>query len=472
MTIINPGFEAGLSGWSGAGVLEAAAHTGSWALRHGAGRRETTQTVTGLANGWHTLTVWVRAGRGPVKAWIALVVEGAEARAAVPVAGDAWLRIVVSAEVTEQRCTICLCSEADGDEWVCFDDLALVSGRAALPIRGADISSLKKSEDKGGRYRDADGAPALALDVLHDHGLNYARLRVWVDSPDGYHGRAQLLEMAQRLKAAGLELLVDFHYADSWADPGKQPKPRAWEDLDFTGLRAAVYAHTAEICNSLAAQGTPPAMVQIGNEITNGMLWPDGKNDRSFEPLAALLEAGIRAVHETVPEARVMLHVDNGGNNALYRWWFDNVLAQHVPFDLIGVSYYPYWHGTLADLQNNLDDIARRYGKDIVVVETAYAFTPDDADDYENIVGMSLVCPGYPFTPEGQTRILADLKNVVRAVPNGHGLGVMWWDATWIAVPGNGWDPAEPAAANNWENQALFDFEGRPLPALRSLGEQ
>jgi len=335
-----------------------------------------------------------------------------------------------------------------------------------LSILGADISSLKKSEDLGGVYAYADGTQADALKILKDHGLNYARLRVWLNSPDDYHGKAQLLEMAQRLKAHDIKLLVDFHYSDSWADPGKQPKPAAWEHLDFDGLKQALYDHTYNVCNSLRAQGTPPDMVQIGNEITNGMLWPDGKNDLRFDNLAALLKAGYRAVKASSQETPVLLHVDNGGRNELFRWWFDHILEQGVAFDLIGASYYPYWHGTLADLQNNLNDLAGRYNKDILVVETAYAFTDEDNDNYENVIRLSEEQPDYPFTPEGQAKMLAGVMDVVRTVPNGRGLGVMWWDATWTAVPGNGWDPFHPEYGNNWENQALFDFDNRALPAL------
>ena len=340
---------------------------------------------------------------------------------------------------------------------------------AALLVRGADISSLKKSEDMGGVYCDENGIQGDALKILRDHGLNYARIRVWVDSPDGYHGKAQLLEMAKRLKAQDIKLLVDFHYSDTWADPGKQPKPVAWENLDFDGLKKALYDHTFDVCRSLKVQGTPPDMVQVGNEITNGMVWPDGKNDQGFDNLAALVKEGIRAVRDCSPETLVMLHIDRGGDNALHRWWFDSMLEQGVEFDLIGVSYYPYWHGTLADLQNNLDDIALRYNKDIVVVETAYAFTLEDNDNYENVI-TAQEQPGYSFTPEGQAKMLSDIMTIVRAVPNGRGVGVMWWDATWIAVPGNGWDPAQPSSGNNWENQALFDYNSRPLPALELLG--
>jgi arabinogalactan endo-1,4-beta-galactosidase len=139
--------------------------------------------------------------------------------------------------------------------------------------------------------------------------------------------------MAKRLKAQNIKLLVDFHYADSWADPSKQPKPKAWENLDFEGLKKALYDHTIDICNSLKAQGTPPDMVQVGNEITNSMLWPNGKNDQSFDNLAALLKEGVQAVKACSPETLIMLHVDNGGNNEMYRRWFDNIIKQGVPFD-------------------------------------------------------------------------------------------------------------------------------------------
>jgi arabinogalactan endo-1,4-beta-galactosidase len=466
--IINAGFESNpLEGWETPGVVEAGGYESESRLTHRGGNFpvESIQKLSDISNGWYTLKVWVSSSGKQKEAYIALKDCGEDARAAVPVLREKWLQVVVSAKVTKHQCTIGLYSDAEADEWVSFDNVELVPGRAALTVMGADISSLKKSEDKGGVYTYEDGTQADALKILHDHGLNYARIRVWVSSPDGYHGKAQLLEMAKRLKQNKIKLLVDFHYADSWADPGKQPKPAAWEDLDFEGLKKALYDHTYDICNSLEEQGTPPDMVQVGNEITNGVLWPDGKNDKSFDNLAALLKEGYRAVKDCSPDTPVMLHLDNGGNNDMYRWWFDSIIEREVPFDLIGVSYYPYWHGTFADLQHNLNDIAVRYDKDIIIVETAYAFTSDDNDNYENIIRFQEK-PGYPFSPESQMRMLADIMTITRAIPNGHGLGVMWWDATWTAVPGNGWDPFHPSSGNNWENQALFDYENRALPAM------
>ncbi|MEJ5202677.1 MAG: arabinogalactan endo-1,4-beta-galactosidase [Anaerolineales bacterium] len=338
-----------------------------------------------------------------------------------------------------------------------------------LLIRGADISSLKKSEDMGGVYYDRHGNPKDALSILREYGLNFARLRVWANSPDGYHGKSQLLDMAKRLEAHGIKLLVDFHYSDSWADPGKQYKPKAWESFNFEELQQAVYEHTLEFCSALQEQGTPPAMVQIGNEIENGMLWPEGHTENGFEGLAALLKAGIRAVREISPDVRIMLHLSQGGKNDLFRWWFDGILAQGIEFDLIGVSFYPYWHGTLMDLQHNLNDLAQRYQKDVIVVETAYPFTLENGDHTENVISADFE-GAYPPTPAGQKQMLADVIKVISQVPNEHGLGFFWWDAVWTAVPGNGWDPANPETGNNWENQALFDYNAHPLPALELFG--
>lgn len=466
--IINPGFESQnpLEGWETAGVVEAEGYESEKRLTHQGGAPvESIQKLSDISNGWYTLKVWVKSTGKQKEAYIALKDCGEDAQVSVPVMRDTWLQVVVSAKVMKHQCTVSLYSDAEEGEWVSFDNVEVVPGRAELTVMGADISSLKKSEDKGGVYAYEDGKEADALKILKDHGMNWARIRVWLDSPDGYHGKAQLLEMAKRLKKQKIKLLVDFHYSDSWADPGKQPKPASWENLDMEELKKALYDHTYDVCMGLKEQGTPPDMVQAGNEITNGMVWPDGKNDQSFDNLAALLKEGYRAVKDCSPDTLVMLQLDRGGDNELYRWWFDNIIERDVPFDLIGASYYPYWHGTFADLQTNLNDIALRYDKDIIVVETAYPFTLEDGDNFENVITVQERL-GYHFSPEDQARMLADIMTIVRAVPNGRGLGIMWWDATWTAVEGNGWDPFHPEAGNNWENQALFDYDNRALPAM------
>ena len=483
VSLINPGFEeqqpdGAPTGWTHSGAVEAVkleerGHSGNLRLTHQSAvayQVGTSQIISGLSNGWYTLRGWTRSSGGQKEAYLALKCGSEEKRVHLPptTPGYRWLHLSVSNQVTDGQCTISLYSDGNADTWASFDDLELAPGRAALSILGADISSLKKSEDLGGIYKDEDGTPRNALQILKEHGLNYARLRVWVDPADGYHNKAEILEMAPRLKELGIKLLVDFHYSDNWADPGKQFKPKAWENYDFEQLKQALYDHTFEVCNSLVAQGTPPDMVQVGNEINAGMLWPDGHtyDPPNWDNLAELLRAGYDAVKTCSSETQVMLHIAEGGDNELARWWFGNITRREVPFDVIGISYYPYWHGSLGELQYNLNDISARYDKDVILVETAYAFTDQDDDNFPNIVDQKLAVPNYPLTPEGQRTMLRDVMAIVRAVDNGRGLGVFYWDATWTAVKGNGWDNTNPAEGNNWENQALFDFDGKVLPAL------
>jgi arabinogalactan endo-1,4-beta-galactosidase len=480
--LVNPGFEsdapgAAVSGWESSGpasafIIEAGAHGGNSRLTQQGVEApvETWQRLEGLQDGWYTLRAWVRSSGDQATAYITLMdYGGVDQRASVPVApADKWLQIAISAKVQNGKCTIGLGSEGGPNSWVSFDDVEFLPGRAALSIMGADVSSLKKSEDKGGVYTDENGTPDEALKILQNHGLNAIRLRVWVNPADGYHDKAELLVMAKRAQELGLKVLVDFHYSDTWADPGKQFKPAAWEKLDFADLKQALYDHTFEVCRSLVAQGTPPYMVQIGNEINNGLLWPDGKADQ-WDNLAALLKEGYRAVKDCSHNTLVMLHLAEGGKNEQARAWFDNAVQRGVPFDLIGVSYYAYWHGNLADLQDNLNDITARYHKDVIIVETAYPFTAVEKDKLGNIIKDPHI-PGYPATWAGQEKMLADVMAIVRAVPDGRGLGIFYWEATWTAVDGNGWDPADPTSGNGWENQALFGYQNQALPAMRLFG--
>ncbi|MCS6993748.1 MAG: arabinogalactan endo-1,4-beta-galactosidase [Anaerolineales bacterium] len=475
----NPGFEQqdekGLpTGWLVQGDVQAVrfennGHSGQLRLSHTSNqayRVETSQTVEDLADGWYTLRAWTRSS-GNNETYLALACGKGENRVYVPssMPGYRWIQLVVSAEVRGGTCVVRLVSFGLSGSWVSFDDIELVPGRAALSVLGADISSLKKSEDLGGVYRYSDGTPADALQIMKDSGLNYARLRIWLDPADGYHNKTEILAMAQRLKQHGIKLLVDFHYSDDWADPGKQNKPAAWQTYDFEQLKQAVYDHTHDVCTSLVAQGTPPDMVQVGNEINAGILWPDGSYNQ-MDNLAALLTSGYQAVKDCSPSTRVMLHIAEGGKNDMARWFFDNLTRRNVPFDVIGVSFYPYWHGSLAQLQVNLNDISARYDKDVLVAEFAYPFTPLDQDGYPNLFSQKMMIDGYLYTPEGQRQMMRDILSIIRAVQNGRGLGLFYWDATWTAVPGNGWDTKNPKSGNPWENQALFDFEGRILPAF------
>jgi arabinogalactan endo-1,4-beta-galactosidase len=298
-------------------------------------------------------------------------------------------------------------------------------------MRGVDISSLPKVEDHGGGFYDDAGRPQDIFQILADHGINYVRLKLWHTPASGYNNLQRVKAMAQRVKAANMGFLLDIHYSDTWADPGKQYKPAAWENLDHDQLVEAVYSHTKDVVAQLIEQGTEPDIVQIGNEIPNGMLWDTGKLDSEldgssdqFTTLSGLLKAGIAGVEDSGASAESMLHLDRGGDNDLYRWWFDGVMAEGVKFDLIGLSFYGYWHGELADLAGNMNDLAYRYNKDLVLVETSYPHTLQDQDGFENVIHEEeQLASGYPATVEGQTAWLSTPMRKYDPIP-GNGCAV------------------------------------------------
>lgn len=240
---------------------------------------------------------------------------------------------------------------------------------------GADISWLPEMEAEGRKFYD-QGVEKNGIDLLKDLGFNTIRLRIFVNpeneegySPGkGYCGFTETLEMAKHVKEAGMELLLDYHYSDYWADPQKQFKPKAWEGLDFDALQDTVRAYTSRVMQALHDQGTPPDMVQVGNEINHGMIWPEGHISNP-DQLAALLRAGTEGVEAVDAEVPVMMHVALGGQNKEAIFWFDNMIARGVRFDIIGLSYYPRWHGTLEDLGFNLNNLLERYNKPLNVVE-------------------------------------------------------------------------------------------------------
>jgi beta-galactosidase len=242
-------------------------------------------------------------------------------------------------------------------------------------ILGADISFLPQLEARGMRFADK-GVEKDVLQILKDHGFNYIRLRLFVDpendsgySPKtGFCDLSHTLQMAKRIKNAGMKFLLDFHYSDTWADPGKQFKPEAWKGLDFTDLSKKVFDYTTNVLQALKAQGTLPQMVQTGNEINHGIVWPEG-NVQHLDSLAILLNAGMSAVKKVDPSIITLLHIALGGQNSESEFFIDNMIRRGVSFDVIGESYYPKWHGTLEDLQSNLNRLHKKYNKPVIVAE-------------------------------------------------------------------------------------------------------
>jgi arabinogalactan endo-1,4-beta-galactosidase len=371
---------------------------------------------------------------------------------------------------------------------------------ASAFIVGADVSTLDAVERGGARFATEDGRAGDALQILHAAGVNWARLRLWhtpVNAADvveggrvvsrlgepvggGNNGLPLTIQLAKRIKAQGLKWLLDIHYSDFWTDPGKQHKPAAWAQLHGAELALEVERYTSEVLRQLHAAGVSPDMVQVGNEINGGMLWPDGKTwrekpDETIGGQAAfieLLRAGIRGVRATdaLRGARlpVMLHLAHAGDGKsaeVLRTVYDGFEAAKLDYDVIGLSWYPYYHDPIAQLRTNLRLMSERYGKPLVIVETAYGWqldNPAGGPAIFNAAGAQR--SGLPATPEGQTQLLRDVVHAVASVPQG--LGVFYWEPAWVAAREAGWRTGD---GNGWANQTLFDARGRALPALRAF---
>lgn len=305
--------------------------------------------------------------------------------------------------------------------------------------KGADVGWLSQMEATGYRFYDADGTEKNGLQLLKDRGMNTIRLRVFVnpsnDRINGHCSKDETVAMAVRAKNLGMRIMIDFHYSDTWADPAHQTKPAAWANHTFSTLLTDVYNHTFEVLTALKTAGVTPEWVQIGNEIPGGMLWPEG-NYTNFGQLAQLLNKGYDATKAIDPTIKVIIHIDQGNNNSRFRWFFDNARTNNVKYDVIGLSYYPYWLNsdytvTIADLQNNLNDMVTRYNKEVMVVEV-----------------------GGDYTLVQNTKdMLTATINAVRNVPNQKGLGVIYW---------------EPEGEKTWSGYQLncWQSNGKPSTAL------
>jgi arabinogalactan endo-1,4-beta-galactosidase len=316
---------------------------------------------------------------------------------------------------------------------------------------GADVSFLAKCEQDGQVFKEA-GQPRDVLQMLRQHQYNWVRLRVFQDpsaSADKLPNNLDYtLALAKRAHAMGFHLLLDLHYSDTWADPGHQIIPAAWAPLKHKQLVQQISSYTQNVIAAFVQAGVMPDMVQVGNEITQGMLWPDGKLPDNWDNLADLLNAGIAGIQAgrgSAPMPRIMIHIERSGDYDAAVWFFDNLIAHHVPFDVMGLSYYPFWHGNLDRFRANLHDLALHYKHPIIVAETAYNWTPEGSS------GKKL---DFPESPEGQKAFLQAVNAAVHAIPNGLGAGVFWW---------------EPAAEGDLRERSFFDNDGNALPVLSAF---
>lgn len=306
-------------------------------------------------------------------------------------------------------------------------------------FRGADVSWLAQMEATGYVFYDENGNAADCLDLLMARGINSIRLRVFVhpssDKISGHCSPEETAAMAARAKAKGLEVMLDFHYSDTWADPAHQSKPATWASVPFAALKDSVYAHTYYTLNLLKQAGVTPKWVQIGNEIPSGMLWPSGHINNP-QQLAELINSGNQAVKDIDNKIQTIVHIDQGNDNARFRWFYDLMQQNGAQFDIIGASYYPHWLGsdytvTIDDLGNNLKDMVSRYNKPVMVVEVG--------GDYWEVANSK--------------ELLIATIGAVKDVPSQMGLGVFYW---------------EPQGAKPWSGYQLncWQDNGRPSPAL------
>ena len=361
--------------------------------------------------------------------------------------------------------------------------------------RGMDASAVLALENSGVKYYNFDGEEQDVFMTLAQAGVNYIRLRVWNDPYDengnGYGGGnndvATAIALGQRATKYGMKVCIDFHYSDFWADPKKQFVPKAWEGMDIEEKSDALYNFTLESLTQLLDAGVDVGMVQIGNEINNGM---SGETDPAN--IRKLLTAGSKAVREAAvnsgKEILVAVHYTNIDDMKKLDTLLTGLQVKEIDYDIVGLSFYPYWHGTMDDLKNAITHIRNTYGKKVYVAENAYCYTAEDGDGSANSVeGTDDLAEGYSASVQGQAN---EVRDVCAAASEAGAEGVFYWEGTWIPVGpadadnsdlwekyGSGWassyasgyDPKDAGqyyGGCSWDNQAMFDFTGHPLASL------
>ncbi len=365
-------------------------------------------------------------------------------------------------------------------------------------ILGIDVSTYLEELEHGAKYFDG-GVEIDPLDAFISNGVNWMRIRIWND-PYSAEGEPYLagtcdldyyVKLARLAKSKGFHILMDLHYSDFWADPGKQFIPKAWRDYSLEELEKAVYDFTEHCLNVAKENDVAPEMIQIGNEITNGMLWPVGKiyNDekeiREYNDFLRLIGAGCSAARKNCPEIKIVLHLERTNDREVYQEFFGAAERAKIDYDVIGASYYPYWHGTPSDIFANLD-ACKHFGKEIMIVELGYGFTDKgyilNGEERRLVIDperayVEGVTDKYPLTPEGQASYIRHIVDTAHA----HGIaGIFYWEPLWLPGEGICWASEAgqkyiheegKSTSNEWANQCLFDYNGRKLPAFDEFAE-
>ena len=314
---------------------------------------------------------------------------------------------------------------------------------------GADLSFAKEAEDKKFVFKEQN-KPKKVLQIFKDHGYNWVRLRLFHNPDIGEYllpnDLDYTIQLAKEAKKKGFKLLLDYHYSDTWADPAKQYAPKVWQDKTQKEVEQLVFDYTKESMIAFREANVYPDMVQIGNEISNGMIWPYGKLPENWDNFAALINAGINGVYASIGKSilpKIMIHIDKGGDKEFTKYFFDKLHTYNIKYDVIGQSYYPWWHGSLLNLRECLNFTALEYKKDIVLVETAYNYSPAEY--------INKPAP-FPESPEGQKEFLEAVHNIILNIPNNKGKGIFWW---------------EPAAPNKgFSHRTFFNEDGNVFPVI------
>ncbi|MCK6606033.1 MAG: glycosyl hydrolase 53 family protein [Ignavibacteriaceae bacterium] len=344
-----------------------------------------------------------------------------------------------------------------------FSGFLLPQQNQVFFYKGADVSFLSQTEWGGAVYK-ISGVPVDALAALKESGINTVRLRLWNNPQNGYSNMNDLLYLARRAKNLGLRLMLDFHFSDTWADPAHQTIPSAWQNISFSSLTDSVREFSGNTIMRLRSEGIIPDIVQPGNEISCGMLWNHGNvcgeynNPLQWSRLVQLINAsaeGIRSALAPGESVKIMIHSERSGDLPAAQWFFTNLINYGAQFDIIGLSYYPWWHGNPETLNSNMQSLAQNYDKELIITETAYPFTTAWYDTTHNIVGPSTpLLPDYPASVAGQKEFIENLIGITASLPGNKGKGVFYWAPEYISSPGFG---------SSWENLALFDFAGNIL---------
>ena len=340
---------------------------------------------------------------------------------------------------------------------------------------GTDLSFTPQELAAGATFS-YNGRRGTPVTITREAGANYVRMRVWVNPPPGYSDLASDLALARQVHAAGMKIYLDIMYSDFWADPQHQDIPAAWAGQDLGQLTTTVRSYSQQVVTAFARQGTPVDLVSIGNEIRNGILWPVGEINCTdcggWDNLAQLLKAGVAGAEAGNPAGHkllVMMHYDQGGDNTLSSAFYSQLTSHGVPFDVIGLSYYPFFHGAISAMRANVDALATQFHKPIVIAETQYPWTlangnsplGDSTGDF--VWQTSQLSPGYPASPGGQLSFVTDELSILAQVPGGLGAGLFYWAPDWI--PGVPWEPGANIGSPN-VNLTLFNFEGAALPSI------